>query len=40
MTKRYVAYALGDIKEQLAHPSPINKLVSVGKRVGRVKSSN
>jgi integrase len=27
MTKRYVAYTLGDIKEQHAHVSPVNKLV-------------
>ncbi|KRT36059.1 hypothetical protein HMPREF1705_03326 [Acetomicrobium hydrogeniformans ATCC BAA-1850] len=33
MTKRYVAYTLGDIKEQHDHASPVNKLVSVGKRV-------
>jgi len=33
MTKRYVAYTLGDIKEQHAHASPVNKLVPVRKRV-------
>ena len=39
MTKRYVAYTLGDIKEQHAHASPVNRLVSVRKRVGRVMST-
>jgi len=39
MTKRYVAYTLGDIKEQHAHASPVNKLVSARKRVRRVKST-
>jgi hypothetical protein len=29
MTKRYVAYTLGDIKEQHAHASQVNKLVPV-----------
>jgi len=33
MTKRYVAYSLGDIKEQHAHASPVNNLVPVRKRV-------
>jgi len=39
MTKRYVAYKLGDIKEQHVHASPVNKLVSARKRVRRVKST-
>ena len=37
--KRCVAYTLGDIKEQHVHASPVNKLVSVRKRVGRVEST-
>jgi len=37
MPKRYVAYTLGDIKEQHAHASPVNKLVPVRKRVRRTK---
>jgi len=37
MTKRYVAYTLGDIKEQHAKALPVNKLVPVRKRVGKVK---
>ncbi|MEG3065987.1 MAG: hypothetical protein RQM89_08805 [Acetomicrobium sp.] len=37
MTKRYVAYTLGGIKEQHAHASPVNKLVSARKRVRRTK---
>ena len=37
MTKRYVAYTLDDIKEQHAHASPVNKLVSVSKRVRGTK---
>ncbi|WP_159432098.1 hypothetical protein [Acetomicrobium flavidum] len=31
MTKRYVAYTLGDIKEQHTPASPVDKLVSVRK---------
>ena len=37
MTKRYLAYTLGGIKEQHAHASPVNKLVSARKRVRRTK---
>jgi len=37
MTKRYVAYTLGDIKEQHAKALPVDKLVPVKKRVGKVK---
>jgi len=33
MTKRYVAYTLGDIKEQHAKALPVNKLVLEKKRV-------
>ena len=35
--KRYVTYTLGGIKEQHAHASPVNKLVSARKRVRRTK---
>lgn len=34
ITKRYVAYTLGDIKEQHAHASPVNKL-GVGEKEGK-----
>jgi len=37
MTKRYVALTQDDLKEQYAHASPVNKIVSVRKRVGRVR---
>ena len=37
MTKRYVAYTLGDIKEQHAKALPVNKLVPVKKRVVKVR---
>jgi len=33
MTKRYVAYTLGDIKEQHAKALPVNKLAFEKKRV-------
>ena len=38
--KRYVTYTLGGIKEQHAHASPVNKLVSARKRVVRVGKYN
>jgi len=39
MTKRYVAYTLGDIKEQHAHASPVNRLVPVKKRMAEGESA-
>ena len=36
MTKRYVTYTLGDIKEQHAMASPLNKFVPARKRVEKV----
>jgi len=37
MTKRYVAYTLGDIKGQHAHASPVYKLMSARKREGSAR---
>jgi hypothetical protein len=37
MTKRYLAYTLGGIKEQHAKASPVNILVPARKKVGKVK---